>query len=63
MMLKNFRNYCKYSGIWLTLIANPYHWVFAFRIGDPHELQPKINSLLISFGPIVLRAVLDDGSW
>lgn len=63
MMSKNFLNYCKYSGAWIGFVVNPYHWRIKFEFGDQTELDPKINSMYIAFGPLTFRALLDDGSW
>jgi hypothetical protein len=62
-MLKNFLNYCKYSGVWVNFAANPYHWRFSFDLHNPDEMDPKMHSVFISVGPLSVRAVLDDGTW
>lgn len=50
MMLKN---YLKYSGIWIGLVVNPYHWQFGTK---------KFDEGCVHFGPIWVRVLIDDGS-
>lgn len=45
-------NYLKYSGIWLGVVVNPYHWRFGIRDYDPGA---------IFFGPFWIRVVIDNG--
>jgi hypothetical protein len=63
MMLKNFLNYCKFSGVWVTFALNPWHWRLSFQFQDPSDMDPKQYSIFITIGPVSVRAVLDDGSW
>lgn len=63
MMLKILSNYAKYSGIWISIALNPFHWRLAFEFMHPDELNPNMRGIFISLLPISLRVVVDDGSW
>lgn len=63
MMLKNLNNYLKYSGIWVGLVINPYHWDFRIEKMHPDELNPNMVGLYLAGGPVWIRIVIDDGSW
>jgi len=62
-MLKILSKYIRYSGLWIGLVFNPYHWEFRFDQLHPDELNPNMRGFYISFGPFWIRIVLDDGSW
>lgn len=63
MMLKNLLNYLKYSGVWISLGLNPYHWRLSFDSTKPDDMDPARYSYNIVVGPLSLKVVLDDGSW
>jgi hypothetical protein len=63
MMLKILSKYVKYSGIWISVALNPFHWRLAFEFMHPDELNPNMRGIFISLLPISLRVVIDDGSW
>jgi hypothetical protein len=63
MMLKILSKYIRYSGIWAGLVFNPYHWEFRFDQFHPDDMNPNMRGFFISFGPLWIRLVLDDGSW
>jgi hypothetical protein len=63
MTLKNFLNYCKYSGVWINLTLNPYHWRLSFDYTKPDDMDPSLYSIHISIAPLSIKFVLDDGSW
>ena len=63
MTLRNFLNYCKYSGVWISLTLNPYHWALSFDYTKPDDMDPSLYSVNIITGPLSLKLVLDDGSW
>jgi len=57
--MTRFLRYLKYSGIWLGLAINPYHWRVSWRCtagGGPEEN-------IINFGPFWIRVIIDDGEW
>ena len=62
-MLKILSKYVKYSGVWVGLVINPYQWDVRFEFLHPDELNPNMRGFFVSFGPVWLRAILDDGSW
>jgi hypothetical protein len=57
-------NYIKYSGLWITVICNPFHWQFSFFKNPnlewpaPNRTEYVVQLLMLSF-----RLVIDDGSW
>jgi hypothetical protein len=63
MTLKNFLNYCKYSGVWVSFALNPYHWTVGGSYQTPTDMDPAYYGFFVSFGPLNIRAVLDNGSW
>ena len=60
MQLKNFLDYLKYSGIWITFAVNPYHWRVACNSEDD-GFGLIIHSLTI--GPLTIKGVVDNGKW
>jgi hypothetical protein len=62
-MLKILSKYLKYSGIWLGLVINPYHWEFRIEKFHPDELNPNLFGFFITIGPFWIRFIIDDGSW
>ena len=57
------KNYLKYSGLWGGFVLNPFHWEFALQYLPPDEFNPNQRGFFISFGPVWIRAILDDGQW
>lgn len=57
------KNYLKYSGMWVGLVFNPYHWEFRLENTKPDELNPNNYGFMISLGPIWIRVCIDDGSY
>ena len=62
-MLRNLINYLKYSGVWVGIILNPYHWNFQFQLLTPTDIDPKQHGLYVNFGPLWIRMVIDDGTY
>lgn len=62
-MLKTLSKYIRYSGIWVGLVINPFHWDFRSEFLHPDDLNPNMRGVYISIGPIWARFVLDNGSW
>jgi hypothetical protein len=62
-MLKILSKYIRYSGIWISLALNPFHWRVSFEFMHPDELNPNMRGVFISLLPISLRIIVDDGSW
>jgi hypothetical protein len=63
MMLKTLSNYLRYSGIWVGLVVNPFHWDFRIQTLHPDDLNPNMRGVYVSIGPIWTRLVIDNGSW
>jgi hypothetical protein len=63
MTLKILLNYCKYSGIWISIALNPYHWRLWFNFVKPDDMDPGRYAFNIGVGPVAIKLVLDDGSW
>jgi len=62
-MLKLVYNWIRYSGVWITLIGNPFHWRFSWELLKDDELNPKMNRFEMQLFFLNIRIVLDDGSW
>jgi hypothetical protein len=57
-------NWIKYSGIWVTLVCNPFHWNVAFRrINETEWPYPKRVEYSAQFICLSIRVVVDNGSW
>jgi hypothetical protein len=56
-------NWLRYSGIWVTLVGNPYHW----RIGLVKESnvwdEPNRKEFAGQLAFLTIRIVLDNGKW
>ena len=63
MTLKTLSNYVKYSGIWIGLIVNPFHWEWRTDQLHPDDLNPNMRGFYVSIGPVWIRSILDDGTW
>lgn len=63
MILKNFRDYLKYSGLWISFAINPMHWTIGGSFQTPTESDPAYYGFYFTFGPLTVRAAFDDGSW
>lgn len=63
MQLKTLIKYLKYSGIWINFAINPFHWRFESNLIRGDELNPNIILFYITFGPINVKLIIDDGSW
>jgi len=53
----------RYSGLWVTFILNPLHWQLNSETFKKDDLNPKLFGMVINIGPIVLRLIIDDGSY
>lgn len=61
--MKAILSYLKYSGIWVGLVVNPFHWQLGWKknVGMWPDDYMFDNSM--HFGPIWLRVIIDDGRW
>jgi hypothetical protein len=58
------KTYLKYSGIWMGIVLNPYHWEFKIKTGSESILEDDvIFGFSIHGGPVWFRLVIDDGTW
>lgn len=58
------KTYLKYSGFWMGVVFNPYHWQFKVRTGSEGILEDDvIFGLSVYAGPVWFRLVIDDGAW
>lgn len=60
----------KYSGLWVNLVLNPFHWIFDLSFGgiglgpllwDTEEEEIEFFWFHFCMGPINFRVVIDDG--
>lgn len=60
----NILNYIKYSGIWIGIVVNPFHWKLKYDRTNPTEAwTAHIFENCVYFGPIWIRVIIDDGRW
>lgn len=58
------KTYLKYSGIWMGVVFNPYHWQFKIKTGSDGILEDDvIFGISVYVGPLWFRLVIDDGNW
>jgi len=53
-------NWIRYSGIWIGIVVNPFHWRFGF-VKDSLDVNVFENCLHL--GPVWIRVIIDDGRW
>jgi len=56
-------NWLKYSGVWVSLALNPYHWRIKFEYNGPNDMDPSMHAVYATVGPLTVRIVIDDGSY
>jgi hypothetical protein len=63
--MTKFIEYLKYSGVWIGLVLNPYHWQVTVKFGDSmfNDMNPNGRLLYISLGPLWIRIVIDDATY
>lgn len=54
-------NWLRYSGIWLTLVLNPFHW--QLRWFERDEQLPGTTEYSSQFLMLSIRIVVDNGDW
>jgi len=57
------KNYLKYSGVWMGIVINPYHWNFHFDFKSDHIIDNYIFFSQLYIGPFWIRIIIDDGKW
>jgi hypothetical protein len=55
-------NWIKYSGIWIGIVLNPFHWRLGFVSGADVWNDPVFENCL-HLGPVWIRVIIDDGRW
>ena len=53
----------KYSGLFITIAVNPFHWRLGLEYGKDEISGPKTWTLKINLLFFGLHLVIDDGSW
>jgi hypothetical protein len=64
-MMENIFNWVRYSGIWVTLILNPFHWRVAFN-KNPYDTEwpaPDRTEIQVQIFMLSIRLVTDTGRW
>jgi len=57
-------NWLRYSGIWITLVCNPYHWRISFsNKSDSMWSGPDTKEYSIQLVFVSVRVVVDNGSY
>jgi hypothetical protein len=52
----------RYSGVWITLIVNPFHWDFRWEVIKEEDLG-RIDTIELQLFFINIRVIIDDGKW
>jgi hypothetical protein len=60
--MEKILNYLKYSGLYVTIKFNPYHWRLAANYLATNEAWEQ-DALVIEILPITVRLWIDDGEW
>ena len=60
-MLKKLYDYLRCSGIWVTIVVNPFHWQFDWNTIVKDELSGDRIEIKLLFLNIVI--VIDDCEW
>lgn len=58
LLMNRFLNYLKYSGLWLGIVFNPFHWQLGWVRDDN-----MIMSNTVLLGPIWVTLIIDCGDW
>ena len=53
----------KYSGIWIGLVINPFHWRIGLFQGSKEWPDERLFENSLHLGPIWIRIIIDDGRW
>ena len=63
--MKKFIEYLRYSGVWIGIVLNPFHWQPKIETKDSlfNDMNPNGNLLYISLGPLWIRIVIDDATY
>ena len=61
--MKNLFNYIRYSGLWVGIVFNPFHWKFGWDRSPGLWPQEYLYENCVYFGPVYIRLIIDDGSW
>lgn len=57
-------NWLKYSGIWIGIVLNPFHWRLKWeRTRDGDSCLTHVFENCLYIGPFWLRVIIDDGRW
>jgi hypothetical protein len=56
-------NWLRYSGIWITLVGNPYHWRVGFNDIDTIWSGPDCHEYSLQLLMISVRVVIDNGQY
>jgi hypothetical protein len=55
-------SYIRYSGIWIGIVFNPFHWQFGLK-SNYDVLNNNIFDNSLHLGPVWIRVIIDDGKW
>lgn len=56
-------NWIRYSGIFIHVIVNPFHWRLGFASGRDEIMGPNSWFVKITLLFVAVNVVIDDGSW
>jgi len=55
-------NWLRYSGIWVTLVCNPYYWRVSFR-NESDSAWPDTKEYVLQLVFVSVRVVVDNGQY
>jgi len=61
--MKKLFSFIRYSGIWVGLILNPFHWRLGLVRGSKEWPENYLFEICFYLGPVYIRVIIDDGSW
>lgn len=55
--------YAEYSGLWMGVALNPWHWQWGLHDCSGHWQQQLQFKFSCHLGPLWLRVIVDHGRW
>jgi hypothetical protein len=61
--MKKFIDYCKYSGVWISIAFNPFHWRVSIKNESGQWPSDYLRCYSIQLLAVSIKIVIDDGNW
>ena len=68
-MLKKCLKWLEFSGVWVGVVLNPYHWEPDLKIRTNNDMPDSggndwgVLFLELNLGFVWIRIIIDDGRW